>query len=170
MRRGLLLALLLACCQPVLAWHALLPGATAVGQGEFRKWGFHVYDATLWVPGGVFDAQKPFALELRYFRNISREQFVSRSLDEMAKVHPELMNEATRTAWAAAMRRAFPNVKEGDRLTGVWVPGRGARFFLGEQPTADVDDPVFAKAFFDIWLSPATSAPRLREQLLGGGR
>jgi len=170
MWRGLLITVLMVCGLPALAWRAQLPGATPVGQGEFRKWGFHVYDATLWAPGGSFDPQRPFALELRYFRSIRRDQFVSRSLDEIEKVHPELLTDATRADWTAAMRRAFADVKEGDRLTGLFLPGRGARFFLGEQPTGDVDDPVFAKAFFDIWLSPATSAPRLREQLLGGGR
>ena len=53
---------------------------------------------------------------------------------------------------------AFVDVKPGDTLCGIYLPDRGAR---------EVDDPAFARAFFDIWLAPGTRAPALRHHLLG---
>jgi hypothetical protein len=32
-----------------------------------------------------------------------------------------------------------------------------------------IDDPVFARAFFAIWLDPRTREPQLRNRLLGKG-
>ena len=65
------------------------------------------------------------------------------------------------------MEAAFPDVKDGDRLTGRYEPGSGAQFFFNGQPRQRIDDAQFARLFFGIWLSPQTSEPALREQLLG---
>jgi hypothetical protein len=65
------------------------------------------------------------------------------------------------------MTRAFPDVRAGDSITGVFLPGRGVQFWFGEQLRAEVTDLEFARAFFDIWLDPRTREPALRERLLG---
>ena len=64
------------------------------------------------------------------------------------------------------MNKAFPDVKKNDTLVGVSVPGKGARFYSQDKFIAEIADPEFAKAFFDIWLSPKTSEPKLRARLL----
>ena len=56
---------------------------------------------------------------------------------------------------------------DGDRMTGVNVPGVGARFFHNGTPVGEVAEPAFAQAFFGIWLDPKTSRPDFRKQLLG---
>jgi hypothetical protein len=58
-------------------------------------------------------------------------------------------------------------VAAGDRLTGIHLPGQGARFLANGRPTADVNDPEFARLFFGIWLSDKTPEPQLRLALLG---
>ncbi len=65
------------------------------------------------------------------------------------------------------MQQILPDVKAGDRLTGVQRPGEGSRFFVNGQTSGEVRDAEFTRLFFDIWLSPRTSQPRLREALLG---
>ena len=65
------------------------------------------------------------------------------------------------------MKRIFPNVVEGDRITGLNVPGIGAQFFLNGAPIGEVEDPDFAPAFFGIWLDPGTSRLDFRKRLLG---
>ena len=70
--------------------------------------------------------------------------------------------------WLKRMTQLFPDVKDGDRLTGVQRPGVATRFFLNGQFRGEVADADFTRLFFGIWLSPRTSEPRLREQLLGG--
>ena len=69
--------------------------------------------------------------------------------------------------WGDAMTAIFPDVKKGDTLVGVSIPGKEARFYSQEKFIAAVPDPEFAKAFFDIWLSDKTSEPKLRLRLLG---
>jgi hypothetical protein len=59
------------------------------------------------------------------------------------------------------------DVREGDQLTGVYLPGHGARFYIGGQLLADVEDASFARAFFSIWLDPRTRDADLRAHLLG---
>jgi hypothetical protein len=68
--------------------------------------------------------------------------------------------------WEAEMDRVFPDIKAGDRLVGVSVPGKEARFYSQDRLIGTVADPEFARAFFSIWLDPATSEPKLRAQML----
>jgi len=64
------------------------------------------------------------------------------------------------------MRALFPDVKSGDRITGVNQPDTGAVFWINGRLLGEVRDPAFAKQFFGIWLSPQTSEPQLRRALL----
>jgi len=150
---------------------AELPGARPQGQGRLRFFGLHVYDMRLWTAArGVTadDWSMPLALEITYARALVGRQIAERSLDEMKRqtiVRPEQGER-----WLAAMSTLFPDVKAGDRLTGVQRPGEGARFFLNGALRGEVRDADFARLFFGIWLAPQTSEPRLRENLLGAAR
>ena len=77
-------------------------------------------------------------------------------------------DDAQAATWLAAMKRLFPDVQAGDRLVGVQRPGQSARFFFNGQRRGEVADADFTRLFFGIWLSPRSSEPRLRAQLLGG--
>ena len=61
----------------------------------------------------------------------------------------------------------LPDVRSGDRLVGVYLPGQGAVFRSGGRVLGRVDDAEFARLFFGIWLSPQTSEPGLRQALVG---
>ncbi|WP_086121655.1 chalcone isomerase family protein [Hydrogenophaga sp. IBVHS2] len=146
---------------------AALQDKTSVGQARLKVWGFDVYDATLFARPG-FDAarfgEQRFALELAYLRNFDGADIAERSIDEMRRVAP--LDESRAAAWLKAMTDLFPNVKKGDRITGVHVPGVGARFYLNGRLLGEVADDAFSRQFFGIWLSPRTSQPRMRETLL----
>jgi len=138
------------------------------GASRFTFWGFNVYDASLWVEPGFAPAalaRQRFALELRYLRNFKGSDIAQRSIDEMRRQAD--FSEAQAQAWLQAMQRAFPDVASGDRLTGLHLPGRGARFYANGRLTAEITDAEFAPLFFGIWLSERTSEPRLRLALLG---
>lgn len=145
-----------------------LPGARWRGTGVMRFFGLHIYDARLWSPAPVAGdgADQPLALELIYARALVGEQIASRSLKEMARIGAISDEQSAR--WLQAMTRLFPDVRGGDRLTGVQRPGHAARFFLNGVLRGEVPDADFTRLFFGIWLSPRTSEPRLRAQLLGG--
>ncbi|RZI71858.1 MAG: hypothetical protein EOP80_14465, partial [Variovorax sp.] len=69
--------------------------------------------------------------------------------------------------WLRTMTQAFPDVKKGDRLTGIYEPRVGVRFLHNGRYTANVRDADFAQRFFAIWLGPQSSEPAMREALLG---
>lgn len=145
-----------------------VPGAKVVGQGQLTFFGLKVYDARLWAAPGFDPArfgQQPLALSLAYLRGLKGPLIAERSLKEM---RPLPGFDASREgAWLARMTELFPDVSNGDTLVGVNLPGLGARFVLNGQVRGQVDDPLFARLFFGIWLAPQTSEPALRKALLG---
>ena len=147
-----------------------LPGARWRGTGVMRFFGLHIYDLRLWSPAPLVGdgASQPLALELVYARKLAGEKIASRSLDEMRRIGP--FGEVQGASWLSAMTQLFPDVQAGDRLTGVQSPDQAARFFFNGQRRGEVLDADFARLFFGIWLSPRTSEPKLRAQLLGAAR
>ncbi len=148
-----------------------LPDARLYGSGRLRRYFFHVYDARLWTQPS-FDIERysdqRLALELQYGRELLGALIAERSLEEMrrgAEITP-----AQQRIWLAAMQRCFPDVVEGDRMTGVQLPGAAARFFVNGAFVGEVRDAEFARLFFGIWLAPSTSEPELRAALLAGAR
>lgn len=144
----------------------MLPDAQLCGQGEFRKYGFDIYEAQLWGSCALAPLEAPFALQLTYHRAISRRKIVESSLDEMKRLAVSPVSEATLEQWRAWLQQAFVDVKPGDSLTGLYVPDSGVSFFMGAKLTADIKDAEFARKFFRIWLDPHTQAPELRKNLL----
>lgn len=141
-----------------------VPGARVAGQGMFTWFGMRVYDARLWVGDAGYAPGAPFALELRYARELSGVRIAEASADQMAKTGGG--TAAQRAAWLDQMRAIFPDVKEGSSITGVFLPGSAVRFHLDGAVLGTIAEPGFAQAFAGIWLGPRTTAPRLREALL----
>ncbi len=146
-------------------------GARLHGQARFTYFGLHVYDIRLWT-GETFRIESPMdpplALELEYARRLSGNAIAERSLQEMRRGSGIDADQAAR--WLDAMRRIFPDVAAGDRLTGVHRSGAGLRFFLGGKVLGDIEGSAFARAFLGIWLAPTSSEPVLRAALLGLAR
>jgi len=139
------------------------------GQGRLRFLGLHVYDIRLWTAAsslGADDwARTPLALEIEYARSLVGKLIAERSIEEMQRSGPIQAEQSQR--WLEDMTRLFPDVKSGDRITGVQRPGTGARFFFNSRLRGEVRDAEFARRFFGIWLGAKTSEPALREALMG---
>lgn len=164
---AVLLAPMLALAQASLPAPVaeLVPAAKRVGETRFHKYFFHVYDAALWAPGARYAKDAPHVLEIRYARDFKGRDLAARSVHEMR--HQGHRDEARLARWEAEMARVFPDIKAGDRLVGVALPGREARFHDGTRWLGTVADPGFVDAFFGIWLAEATSEPAMRRELLG---
>lgn len=168
---GALLALAAVSAEP--AGLAPLPESLAAGNAQYRvlgsgrmRWfGLHLYDAALWVSGREHVWDQPFALDIRYARDFSGARIAEASADEIRR----LGGADTRRieSWREQMARVFPDVRQGEHLTGVFRPGLGAEFFHQGRSVGTVYDADFARAFFSIWLDPRTREPKLRAALLG---
>ena len=159
-RRKLLLGLAAA---PFSAWATLDPtaGLQRWGSGEFRRFGFLVYQASLWA--GDDPLRPPLALQLTYQRNIAGAAIAEASVKEIRQLG--LADEGTLARWGGLMAGLFPDVRPGDAIIGEYRSA-GASFHFNGRLLGQVEEAAFARAFFAIWLDARTSAPDLRAALL----
>lgn len=146
------------------AMHAV-PHAGIVGSGRLSVVLWDVYDATLYAPYGQWSAEKPFALSIRYFREIEGADIANRSVEEIRK--QGFANEEQLAKWKIQMQHIFPDVKNGTELTAVYTPRKSTDFYSDGKPIGSIKDAEFGTHFFNIWLSEKTSEPKLRKKLLG---
>ena len=142
-----------------------VPEATSVGTGRLTYLFWDVYDATLYAPKGEWSREKPFALTLHYLRHLDGHAIADRSVQEMRQQGFD--DEVRLATWHTQMQDIFPDVQDGTKLTGIFVPGGATEFYLGDQHIGAIHDPMFGQWFFNIWLSEYTSEPQLRRKLLG---
>ena len=148
----------------------VLPAARLHGQGRLTAFGVTVYQARLWVGAG-FDAARwheaALALEVEYALAFDGRSIADRSLREIRR--QAALPAARAEAWRDGLERLLPDVRDGDRVTGVHAPGDGLALFHNGAPRGALPDAELSTRFFGIWLAPQTSAPALRAQLLGVG-
>ena len=147
---------------------ALAPNLKVQGGGELTFFGISVYDGYYWSPTRGWTQDGPYALDLHYHRALDGAKIAERSASEMAKLGYGTLEQRAR--WGEEMRRMFPDVRRGDRLTGVNLPGGVVRYFHNGKSIGEIADPGFARAFFGIWLDPKTSESGFRQLLLGEKR
>jgi hypothetical protein len=139
------------------------------GTATLRVLLFKVYDATLWSSAdkvNPLEEAAPFALDITYALAVKRDDLVDTSMQEMTRLRNP--SAATQSRWNASLKSVFPSVASGDRLLGVSIPGKGARFYHNGKLTGEVADSAFSEAFFAIWLDGNTKKPDVRRALLGG--
>jgi hypothetical protein len=144
---------------------ALAPNLKVQGGGELTFFGISVYDGYYWSSTHGWTQDRPFALDLHYHRALDGAKIAERSVSEIAKLGYGTLEQRAR--WGEEMRRMFPDVRRGDRLTGVNLPGGIVRYFHNGKSIGEIADPGFARAFFGIWLDPKTSEGGFRQLLLG---
>ncbi|MET0518623.1 MAG: chalcone isomerase family protein [Burkholderiaceae bacterium] len=145
-----------------------LQGLRPLGQARMRFLGLAIYDIRLWARERIDAArwsEQDLALEIVYARSLSGREIAKRSLAEMRRQGEIAAAQAQ--AWLAEMEATFPDVKAGDRISGLFEPGLAARFYVNGRLARRIADARFARLFFGIWLAPQTSEPALRERLLG---
>lgn len=147
---------------------ALAPDANWVRTGEarLRKFLIHIYDAELWSAAPRWSPDAPHAIAITYARTIAAEALVARTQAELERMGE--WDPAEEARWREELARAFPDVRSGDRLVGVRVPGQPLRFYYNGEYYSEIREPRLARAFLGLWLDPRTSEPEMRRRLLGG--
>jgi hypothetical protein len=141
-----------------------IPQARMQGAGELRMYGFHLYDARLYVgPTGLSSKEltaRPFALDIEY----SMAQRGREQMDDL-----KVASKAQTAEWERQLTKIFPDVQAGDHVIGIFVPDQGTTFYADDKVIGTIPGDDFARAFFSIWFDPKTSAPGLRNELLAEG-
>lgn len=150
---------------PTLAIAAAPAGMEKVGSASLNKLVFHVYDATLYAPGGSYDPEKKHALELTYQMDFTSKEIVDRSIDEIR--HAQKISSEQEKQWREELGKVIPDVKDGDRIRATATPGKSIAFTHNDKATGTLTDKTLVEPFMNIWLGPKTNEPSMRKKLLG---
>lgn len=135
------------------------------GRGDYKWLFLHIYEARLWAHPGDDLFERPLALELKYSRSFKGKDIVTQSVKELknAGISDEQLKQ-----WTPKLLEIFPDVEEGDTIKASFNPKEGIVFFLNkDKELGKLVDLNFSKKFLEIWLGEKTSAPDLRNKLLG---
>ncbi|MDK9776390.1 MULTISPECIES: chalcone isomerase family protein [unclassified Vibrio] len=145
-----------------------------VGEAQLTWFVFDIYKSRLKAPDGQYSVSRdvsphPFALEINYQRDISKEQLLDVTDEQWQKLG---FTEPYRQKWILELDTMFPNIKKGDELTYLTDGKNGQLIYrkAGSEPyktVGYVKDERLNDAFLSIWLSPKTEFPKLRKQLIG---
>jgi len=150
---------------------AFLSAPRLVGGHRFTYWGFDVYDASLWASATFSPedwARQDLILELRYLRDFKGQDIAQRSIDEMHGQRP--LSQPQKQNWFGTLQALIPDVRGGERITGVYMPDKGLQLLHQDRLLGEVRDTELAKRFLGIWLAPETSQRQLRQRLLAGAK
>ena len=140
-------------------------GAKPLGAVTFRWLGVTLYEAVLFTPGGKgFSWAQPMALQLRYAREISRENLIKATMTELGRMEGA---RADHGAIETKLAQCFRDVGKGDRFTAAPKgAGRVDLYFNGSR-TCTLNHPNIRERFLSIWLSDQARSTRLSRQLRG---
>lgn len=158
------LLFLLGClASPVMA-QSPFPVAPKLGQSSLYYLFWHIYDIELFIEGD-FSFDKPFRLTLTYQRDFEGYEIAKRSIAEIKQLG--MTDVPTLKRWESDMLRIFPDMVEGDTISGLYQPQGKTSFYHNQVHLGTIVDPKFGRWFFSIWLDPKTPEPEMRLELLG---
>ncbi|WP_282111118.1 chalcone isomerase family protein [Shewanella algicola] len=143
------------------------PSATLiqVGSASMSMMWFDIYSATLYSIDGKYQAEQwPLKLEIEYHRDIDAEDLIDATVDQWLHLG---LSEQQIDQYREQLVNAWPDVKEGDRLTFMVNNRAQSEFLFNDKPYFQVSHIEFPQDFLAIWLSENTSRPKLRQQLIG---
>jgi hypothetical protein len=136
------------------------------GEGTYSKFMIDAYDAAIWTDAKEWSMEIPFALSLKYRMHFTSKDIVGRSLEEMNHVEPLTKEQVEE--YNQILGKLIPDVSPGDVITAVYMPGKWEDFYYNGKKTGRIESDALARHFLAIWLSPKTSAPNLRNNLIKG--
>ncbi|GGG54590.1 hypothetical protein GCM10011403_09620 [Pseudohongiella nitratireducens] len=152
---------------PLIVFFALaspLNNLNKVGEAEFSVMFLDIYDIALYSDTGTYhQGTEQYALTIEYHRNVSATRLLDLTQDQWQHLE---VPESTITQYAPVLQDMWPDIEKGDSLT-IKVSPDSSQFYHNETVIGAIEDARFGKLFTDIWLSPDTSAPRIRRDLLG---
>ncbi len=138
--------------------------AGRVGEARVNILFWDLYDISLYAEESRFVPDKPFALRLKYLRDIKGKVIAEKSVEEMRR---QGISEVKLAGWYVQLEELFPDVQEGTELIAIFEPGKSTRFYQENRYMGQILDADFSHPFSQIWLGEESSLPRIRTELLG---
>lgn len=138
-----------------------------VGKGKLSVLFWDIYNAELYTADGTYkQSQYPIALRLVYLRDFEKNDLITETQKQWKKLG--FKDREKITTWVASLDKLWRNVKKHESITLYINETSQSFFYLDSEQLGQVEDPEFAQAFLDIWLSENTSAPDVRKKLISG--
>lgn len=141
------------------------------GTGLLRYGGLiKVYAAALYCPTDIgqdelLDPSVPKRLELAYFVNLNRENFIEAAEVILEKQHGKSGLAALQPS-LDKLHQMFVDVQSGDRYSITYLPGQGLMLERNGQYAGMVADTGLGTAYFGIWLGEPPISPGLKKDLI----
>lgn len=140
-------------------------GWQSVGSADLKVLWFDIYRAELFSPSGRFNGIRgPLLLQLNYRRDIDRERLLS---ETRSQLHGRLPDRALerRLRQLAAL---WPDIRAGENLAFYLAAEGSGHFYHNGRWLGVIEDPLFCRAFLEIWLAEDSAYPALARKLRGG--
>ena len=141
------------------------PDLQMVGEARLKVLFWSVYDSRLYTADGDYQAgERPVRLDIQYLMNIDADSLVERTASEW---DAQQRNHERQEQWLQTLSNLWTDVSESDTISLEILEDNRSVFYRNGELLGTLDDPEFGQYFLDIWLSPETTRPELRERLLG---
>lgn len=144
---------------------------TLNGLGLRKKAVFKVYVGGLYLeapskdPAAIVAADATKAIRMHFLRDLKKTQLTeafSEGFEANAKE-----KAAAQKASIDRMLALVPDMKEGETMSFVYVPGKGTTLYAGDKALGTFESKDFADALFSIWLGPKPPSEDLKKGMLG---
>lgn len=136
-----------------------------VGEAQLKVLFWPIYDSRLYTANGTYQpGEPPLRLEIEYLRDIAAKDLVERTAAEW---EAQQLSHPNQLQWLETLAQIWPDVSENDVISLELGEDLNSHFYVNNTWVGSIDDPSFGQQFLDIWLSPDTTRPDIRDQLLG---
>ena len=148
----------------LLSMNSMATEFKQVGESRFEYYFWDVYDAKLATPSGQYQfGQHPSKLSLTYLRDFAAKDIVKATNEQWQHLgKTDLIGKYDKELLAL-----WPDIKEGETLSFITDEQGDGTFYHNDTKLGAIADSEFADNFLAIWLSPQTSEPTMRKQLIG---
>lgn len=155
--RALLICLPLAAPAHGQSWQT-------VGEGTMKWMFLELYQIRLLSADGRYQQGRyPLALEITYRRAIPASRLLQATREQWQHLG---LDDPRQENWLSQLAGLWPDVDKGDVLRLELDADAEHLFLYNGRVLGAVEHRDFGPAFLAIWLSPASSEPELRRQLL----
>lgn len=127
-----------------------------LGEATYRYWGFKLYEASFYSGCGqkvlqTWDRECTYQLDLHYDRTFTPEDFTRSSEKILKRIYEERYESIA--SGLKKFQALFEKVNDGDTYSLKYTPSGNISLSLNGVFKGEVNDPEFARAYFQIWLN-----------------